>query len=96
MILVLRKDGEWHCHCGKRGDDAILRSVRRCFRVPAAHSADAGGVLAVIACGVVLAKDILAIFGETWGDGCVDDFTRACAACETLWLPLGRGWSAHW
>jgi Amidohydrolase ring-opening protein (Amido_AtzD_TrzD) len=88
MILVLCK--EWHCHCGKRGDDAIFRSGWRCFRLPAAYSADASGVVALVACGVVLAKDVRAIFGKTEGDGCVDDFIRGYVAAALHVLAAAR------
>jgi cyanuric acid amidohydrolase len=69
-------------------------TVRRCevFRVPTAHPADASGVLALIASGAVLAKDIRAIFGKTEGNGCVNDFTRAYAVAalqNALSEPLG-------
>jgi cyanuric acid amidohydrolase len=56
-------------------------TTRRCsvFRVPAAHPADVGGVMALIESGTVQAADIRAIFGKTEGNGCVNDFTRAYA-----------------
>ncbi|WP_428484667.1 ring-opening amidohydrolase [Rhodopila sp.] len=55
---------------------------RRCqvFRVPTAHPADIAGVLTLIASGTITAAEIMAIFGKTEGNGCVNDFTRAYAA----------------
>jgi cyanuric acid amidohydrolase len=69
-------------------------TTRRCevFRLPTAHPGDTSGVLALIASGRVLARDIRAIFGKTEGNGCVNDFTRAYAVTalqHALAAPLG-------
>ncbi len=67
---------------------------RRClvFRVPMRHPGDASGVLGLIAGGDVRAEEIVAIFGKTEGNGCVNDFTRAFAVMAlktSLAGPLG-------
>jgi len=49
------------------------------FRVPMAHPGDASGVTALIAEGRLRADEIVAIFGKTEGNGCVNDFTRPFA-----------------
>lgn len=56
-------------------------AARECvtFRVPMAHPGDSGAVTALIESGAVRAEDIVAIFGKTEGNGCVNDFTRAYA-----------------
>lgn len=41
---------------------------------------DASGVVRLIESGAVQAEEIVAIFGKTEGNGCVNDFTRAYAA----------------
>ena len=46
------------------------------FRVPTRHPADVSGLRALIAEGAVAAGEIVAIFGKTEGNGCVNDFTR--------------------
>jgi cyanuric acid amidohydrolase len=55
------------------------------FRVPTRHPADVSGVMDLIASGAVAAAEILAVFGKTEGNGCVNDFTRhlAVIALET-------------
>lgn len=69
-------------------------AVRRCevFRLPAAHPADVGGVMELIASGRIRPGDIRAILGKTEGNGCVNDFTRAYAVSafqHALAGPLG-------
>jgi cyanuric acid amidohydrolase len=69
-------------------------AVRRCevFRLPAAHPADVGGVMELIASGRIRPGDIRAILGKTEGNGCVNDFTRAYAVSafqNALAEPLG-------
>lgn len=56
------------------------------FRVPMLHPGDISGIKALIETGKVAATEILAIFGKTEGNGCVNDFTRGYAvlAIETL------------
>lgn len=49
------------------------------FRVPTRHPADVAGVVALIRSGAVAADEIVAIFGKTEGNGCVNDFTRQLA-----------------
>ncbi len=55
------------------------------FRVPAQHPADVSEVMGLVASGAVDATEIVAIFGKTEGNGCVNDFTRQLAvmALET-------------
>ena len=48
-------------------------------RVPMRHPGDASGVLRLIDDGVIAAASIVAIFGKTEGNGCVNDFTRGYA-----------------
>jgi cyanuric acid amidohydrolase len=54
---------------------------RECIvcRVPMRHPGDASGVIRLIDDGVLAAPDIVAIFGKTEGNGCVNDFTRGYA-----------------
>ena len=54
---------------------------RECIvcRVPMRHPGDASGVTALIDDGVLAAGEIVAIFGKTEGNGCVNDFTRGYA-----------------
>jgi cyanuric acid amidohydrolase len=61
--------------------DDLPRPARRCrvFRVPTAHPADTAGLLALIRDGAVAPHEIVAIFGKTEGNGCVNDFTRPYA-----------------
>jgi len=49
------------------------------YRVPMRHPGDASGVLRLIDGGVIAAQSIVAIFGKTEGNGCVNDFTRGYA-----------------
>lgn len=49
------------------------------FRVPTRHPADVSGLDALIASGAVAAAEIVAVFGKTEGNGCVNDFTRPLA-----------------
>lgn len=49
------------------------------FRLPTQHPADVSGILALIESGAVAATEIVAIFGKTEGNGCVNDFTRSLA-----------------
>ncbi len=55
------------------------------FRVPAQHPADVSQVMGLVASGAVEVTEIVAIFGKTEGNGCVNDFTRQLAvmALET-------------
>ena len=46
------------------------------FRVPTRHPADVSGVLDLIGAGRIKAREIVAVFGKTEGNGCVNDFTR--------------------
>jgi cyanuric acid amidohydrolase len=48
-------------------------------RVPMRHPGDALGVTRLIDDGVLAARDLVAIFGKTEGNGCVNDFTRGYA-----------------
>lgn len=68
--------------------------MREClvFRVPMAHPGDASGVLGLIEAGRLRADEIVAIFGKTEGNGCVNDFTRPFAVVAlkaALASPLG-------
>jgi cyanuric acid amidohydrolase len=58
-------------------------------RVPMRHPGDASGVTRLIDDGVLAAADIVAIFGKTEGNGCVNDFTRgyALSALSTALAP---------
>ncbi len=55
------------------------------FRVPTRHPADVSGLEALIESGAVAPQEIVAVFGKTEGNGCVNDFTRPLAvmALET-------------
>ena len=55
-------------------------------RIPTASPDDVSGLAAAIASGAILPQGILAIFGKTEGNGCVNDFSRgfAVAALQTL------------
>lgn len=55
--------------------------MSRClvFRVPTRHPGDVEGVLGLIEAGALAADEIVAIFGKTEGNGCVNDFTRQLA-----------------
>lgn len=56
------------------------------FRVPMLHPGDTSGIEDLIDTGAVEASEIVAIFGKTEGNGCVNDFTRGYAvlAIETM------------
>jgi cyanuric acid amidohydrolase len=49
-------------------------------RVPMDHPADTSRILQLIDSDAITAETIVAIFGKTEGNGCVNDFTRAYAA----------------
>lgn len=49
------------------------------FRVATRHPGDTTGLSELIDSGVLRAAEILAIFGKTEGNGCVNDFTRSFA-----------------
>ncbi len=49
------------------------------FRVPTRHPADVSGLEALIDSGAVAPQEIVAVFGKTEGNGCVNDFTRPLA-----------------
>ncbi|KMO21574.1 ring-opening amidohydrolase [Methylobacterium platani] len=49
------------------------------FRVRTRHPADVSGLDALIASGAVAPEEIVAVFGKTEGNGCVNDFTRPLA-----------------
>lgn len=59
------------------------------FRVPMADPGDASGLERLIDSGAVKADEIIAIFGKTEGNGCVNDFTRpyAIEALKTALAP---------
>lgn len=69
----------------------IQSAPRECqvFRVPMNHPGDMTGIERLIAEGILRVDDIVAIFGKTEGNGCVNDFTRAFAV-EALKACLGR------
>lgn len=46
------------------------------FRVPTGNPADVSGLRTLIGDGAVRPEEIVAIFGKTEGNGCVNDFTR--------------------
>src|SRR5580704_840645 len=48
-------------------------------RVPMRHPGDPSAILRLIDQGVLAADAIVAIFGKTEGNGCVNDFTRGYA-----------------
>ncbi|MFG1264556.1 MULTISPECIES: cyanuric acid amidohydrolase [Xanthobacter] len=48
-------------------------------RIPTASPDDVSGLAAAIASGAIAPKGILAIFGKTEGNGCVNDFSRGFA-----------------
>src|SRR6267143_3586668 len=49
------------------------------YRVPMRDPGDASGITGLIDGGALAADEILAIFGKTEGNGCVNDFTRGYA-----------------
>jgi cyanuric acid amidohydrolase len=55
--------------------------ARECvvYRVPMRHPGDVSSVVQLIVSGTLAADSIVAIFGKTEGNGCVNDFTRAYA-----------------
>jgi cyanuric acid amidohydrolase len=59
------------------------------FRVPMANPGDTAAIEALLDGGRVAADDIVAIFGKTEGNGCVNDFTRpfAVEALKTALAP---------
>jgi cyanuric acid amidohydrolase len=63
--------------------------AREClvFRVPMRHPGDTSAVTGLIERGEIRADEIVAIFGKTEGNGCVNDFTRAYAvsALKARW-----------
>ena len=65
-----------------------MNSVRECltFRLPMRHPGDTDAIAALLDDGRVRADEIVAIFGKTEGNGCVNDFTRpfAVEALKTL------------
>lgn len=50
------------------------------FRIPMAGPGDVSGLHRLIEQGSLVAEDIVAIFGKTEGNGCVNDFTREYAS----------------
>lgn len=65
--------------------------IREClvFRVPMANPGDISAVEALMDDGTLAADEIVAIFGKTEGNGCVNDFTRpyAIEALKTALAP---------
>ena len=59
------------------------------YRVPMRHPGDASGILRLIDENTIAAPSIVAIFGKTEGNGCVNDFTRgyALSALATALAP---------
>src|ERR1700761_418852 len=59
-------------------------------RVPMRHPGDASGIIRLIDQGALAAEAIVAIFGKTEGNGCVNDFTRgyALTALSAALAPL--------
>jgi len=49
------------------------------FRIATRHPGDVIGLISLLNKGELRAEDIVAIFGKTEGNGCVNDFTRAYA-----------------
>lgn len=68
-----------------------MSDYRECltFRVAMSHPGDTSGIDRLVAGGALAAADIVAIFGKTEGNGCVNDFTRAFAT-EALKSCLAR------
>ena len=48
-------------------------------RVPMRHPGDPSGVIRLIDQGAIAPDEMVAIFGKTEGNGCVNDFTRGYA-----------------
>lgn len=63
--------------------------IARVHRIIAQGPDDAAGLEAAIAAGTIDPAGILAIFGKTEGNGCVNDFTRGFAT-QSLTLALAR------
>jgi cyanuric acid amidohydrolase len=63
--------------------------VARVHRIAAASPDDVSGIEAAIAAGAMNPAGILAIFGKTEGNGCVNDFTRGYAT-QSLTAALTR------
>ena len=68
-----------------------MSDTRECltFRVAMSHPGDTSGIDRLVAQGALAVPDIVAIFGKTEGNGCVNDFTRAFAT-EALKSCLAR------
>lgn len=68
-----------------------MSDYRECltFRVAMGHPGDTSGIDRLVTSGALAAADIVAIFGKTEGNGCVNDFTRAFAT-EALKSCLAR------
>ena len=49
------------------------------FRVPTRHPADVSGLDVLFASGALAPEEVVAVFGKTEGNGCVNDFTRPLA-----------------
>jgi cyanuric acid amidohydrolase len=62
-----------------------MSPIKQClvFRLPMANPGDASALEALLDSGAVEPEEIVAIFGKTEGNGCVNDFTRPYAV-ETL------------
>ena len=60
------------------------------YRVPMRDPGDASGVIRLIDDGALAASEIVAIFGKTEGNGCVNDFSRgyALSALSAALAPL--------
>lgn len=53
--------------------------IAKVHRIPAASPDDVSGIAAAVASGEIDPTGVLAIFGKTEGNGCVNDFTRGYA-----------------
>ena len=49
-------------------------------RLPIAYPGDVSGLHAAVAAGTLDPAEVVAVFGKTEGNGCVNDFTRGCMA----------------
>ncbi|MFS8038883.1 ring-opening amidohydrolase [Xanthobacter sp. AM11] len=63
--------------------------IARVHRIAAAAPDDVSGIEAAIAAGAIAPAGVLAIFGKTEGNGCVNDFSRGLAV-QSLELMLRR------
>ena len=63
--------------------------IARVHRIAAASPEDVSGIEAAITAGRLNPAGVLAIFGKTEGNGCVNDFTRGYAT-QSLSLSLAR------